>query len=557
MSKLDKTKLLKRAFKLYKREEYEKSIKTANKILKSFPDELDVYILKGESLYNLGKHDQGIGCFKEYLKHSSKESKHFDIVIFKLIEINEYEEALNVLDLGLQLYPNNHNFITSKPKFSVILGRNDEAIEYVDKTSKTSPHWKDLLQFKAKFYKNDDNYDAALEVYNEILKYDSKDLIALSRKLKVLEGLVNFDEIDNILNEMIENNINKKWAFTTKVLYLIERDVSLAEEYINDILNDDPNYKYALFVKGKILYDLEKENRAIEYLNNGLGDEYEAYYGDLRYCLAEIYYERNLIPETINELSNIDPEDDYYEDALSFMRDISVNELKTQLNERKDSKNDFYPNINFKTIGSQSDVDIFKDTNNYSNIKTKEDYEKAIKSFEEDLGEEYIKENTGHFWGLYKTRPYMNFLFEYANFLLDSGEIDNGIVILKRMIVLNPNDNQGVRDLLITKLLEVNDLDGARKYLDKYKNDHFAFAVYNRLLLAIKSNEKETLIKSLFNKAIKMNKDVLHYLFNKDEIPYDLPTFYSPGDHNEAIYYVSIAFKIWDDDALNTLRKFI
>ena len=47
---------------------------------------------------------------------------------------------------------------------------------------------------------------------------------------------------------------------------------------------------------------------------------------------------------------------------------------------------------------------------------------------------------------------------------------------------LNPNDNQGVRDALISFLLIKNDLDGVEKILNRYKNDFGAQHAFNKAL---------------------------------------------------------------------------
>jgi len=87
------------------------------------------------------------------------------------------------------------------------------------------------------------------------------------------------------------------------------------------------------------------------------------------------------------------------------------------------------------------------------------------------LGEEFCEENRGHFWGILETRPYMRARQELADLLRDEGRADEAIKHYDAMLDLNPNDNQGVRDLLLACYLTCGDLDGARRLFDQYEED--------------------------------------------------------------------------------------
>ena len=74
---------------------------------------------------------------------------------------------------------------------------------------------------------------------------------------------------------------------------------------------------------------------------------------------------------------------------------------------------------------------------------------RAVEAGRRDLGDDYIKQMKGEFWGHVDTRPYMRCLAGLADALLQWGQvehIDEAIEIYEQMLELNPNDNQGVRD---------------------------------------------------------------------------------------------------------------
>ena len=104
----------------------------------------------------------------------------------------------------------------------------------------------------------------------------------------------------------------------------------------------------------------------------------------------------------------------------------------------------------------------------------------------------FIRENKGDFWLLLETRPYMRAMEQLAGLLRGEGISLDAIEVYKRMLELNPNDNQGVRDPLLGLYLETGDLKGARELLEKYKEDasaNFAWARVLERFLAGKRDE--------------------------------------------------------------------
>jgi len=89
--------------------------------------------------------------------------------------------------------------------------------------------------------------------------------------------------------------------------------------------------------------------------------------------------------------------------------------------------------------------------------------EKAVEAGERSLGARYFEENKGHFWGILETRPYLRARQQLAELLLDAGRVSEAIGHFEALLDLHPNDNQGVRDILLGCYLAGNELDGARR----------------------------------------------------------------------------------------------
>lgn len=158
----------------------------------------------------------------------------------------------------------------------------------------------------------------------------------------------------------------------------------------------------------------------------------------------------------------------------------------------------------------------------------------AVAAGERSLGKKFIRENKGYFWGLIETRPWMRAMEQLARLLHGQGFLLDAIKIYERMLDLNPNDNQGVRDPLLGLYLQTGDLKGAARLLKKYKEDSLANFGWARVLERFLSGDRDGAAAAL-NKARAANRHVELYLIGQKELPKRLPEMYSPGSSEEAI----------------------
>jgi tetratricopeptide (TPR) repeat protein len=157
----------------------------------------------------------------------------------------------------------------------------------------------------------------------------------------------------------------------------------------------------------------------------------------------------------------------------------------------------------------------------------------AVEAGERSLGAQFIRENTGDFWLLIETRPYMRALESLALTCESVGLKLDAAGIYEKMLELNPNDNQGVRDALLGLYLTVADLKGAGRLLDRYKDDAMANFAWGRVLERFLAGDHAG-ARAALKKARKANRFVEQYLTAKMPLPEELPEMYSPGSEEEA-----------------------
>jgi len=173
-----------------------------------------------------------------------------------------------------------------------------------------------------------------------------------------------------------------------------------------------------------------------------------------------------------------------------------------------------------------------------------EGLKKAVEVGERALGAKFIQENKGHFWLLLETRPWMRALDRLAAELKEAGLNQDAISIYERMLELNPNDNQGVRDPLLGLYLTVGDLKGAGKLLKKYENDAVANFAWGRVLERFLAGDRAG-AKAALEIARAANHHIEFYMTARKPLPEDSPEMYSPGSEEEAVLVLSNLSGAW------------
>ena len=183
-----------------------------------------------------------------------------------------------------------------------------------------------------------------------------------------------------------------------------------------------------------------------------------------------------------------------------------------------------------------------------SDVEKARDYHaQGVAAGERALGEKFFEEESGHFWSILQTRPYMRARFGLAECLEELGDLGEAVQHYRELLRLNPNDNQGVRHTLLPCLLEMNADDEAAELLKQYEDDEvLAIWCYARALLTFRRRGDTATARKHLRKAIDVNRYVPKYLLGYEEVPEFLPSGYSPGSEEEAIVCVLELADVWE-----------
>ena len=184
-------------------------------------------------------------------------------------------------------------------------------------------------------------------------------------------------------------------------------------------------------------------------------------------------------------------------------------------------------------------------------------YEQGVAAAERVLGPAAFVADVGHFWGLLGTRPYMRARFGVARAERMLGNHSVAIAHLEDLLRLNPEDNQGVRYILLNWLLaEPDRRNDVAKLLNKYDDANAEWS-YGRSLHLFKMTGASKRATAALRNAVADNQHVPAYLMETKQLPDRLPTSYGFGDDSEAVLYSCTAIDLWSSvpGAIAWLRK--
>lgn len=184
-------------------------------------------------------------------------------------------------------------------------------------------------------------------------------------------------------------------------------------------------------------------------------------------------------------------------------------------------------------------------------------YNKGVEAAERVLGEDPFVNSIGYFWGLVETRPYMRALHGLAVCLDSSGYLEDAANFYRGMLVLNPNDNQGVRYPLAQLLLELDLNEEAEELFNAYDENIEPSWNYSRALLDFRKHGPSRIADKSLEAAFNVNGVIPEYLLGRKELPEELPEDFADGQDEEAALYAAASKHVWESDkkALSWLKS--
>jgi tetratricopeptide (TPR) repeat protein len=85
-------------------------------------------------------------------------------------------------------------------------------------------------------------------------------------------------------------------------------------------------------------------------------------------------------------------------------------------------------------------------------------------------------------WGFFENRPFLRLYHSFGLQLLDRGQTEEALDVFENLLALSPDDNLGVRALVVRCYLALNQAEGVLSVCRQYKDDGMEQLVYGKAL---------------------------------------------------------------------------
>ncbi|MFW9968720.1 MAG: hypothetical protein ACFFDF_00880 [Candidatus Odinarchaeota archaeon] len=315
--KIDIPTLFLMTFSYTARGKFEKAMKITNQAEEIYPNHPISFLAKAILLgYNLifkfKPKVADISTFQELVdKALSLEKFKYNKVKYLLLralvlnELKLYDDAFNAIDNAIDLIPNFYRLYIKKIGWTITAGRNLKALELIDDIIDKIPYSKNVLYNQKAFVLSTlKRYDESLEIYNEQLHQNPKNLVMVNNKTLQLAYLGRKKEAIETAEYLINLDPSRSNFYDTfGEVYMLfgeyENAINKFEEALK--IESTGNYKFLTYVKLGFCYqELKLFKKALEYFEKGklltdrmIPSEREIYFPQIEKFLLDLKKSKN------------------------------------------------------------------------------------------------------------------------------------------------------------------------------------------------------------------------------------------------------------------------
>lgn len=155
--------------------------------------------------------------------------------------------------------------------------------------------------------------------------------------------------------------------------------------------------------------------------------------------------------------------------------------------------------------------------------------------------EEQLDDSMDNPWAYILNRPYMRAVCIYGLSYFEEGQYEKALKQFEKLLVINKNDNQGVRYLAVVCYLKLGLLDKAEQLLMEYHHESDAMTMWLHWALLKQKGEGTEKVEKAWDKAYSLNPFVGKYMYEKQtpiHYPKSLMMKRQSSEEGQMIWYL-------------------
>ena len=160
-------------------------------------------------------------------------------------------------------------------------------------------------------------------------------------------------------------------------------------------------------------------------------------------------------------------------------------------------------------------------------------------------GMEYFEKAAGHFYDSPETLSFLRGLEAEANIRWLMKDIEGAVNAYRKMVALNPADQQNAKHPLSDGLLRLREYAELEDLMDRYPNEEMSWLNYNYALMVFKKQGPSEKATAALLRAMEINPHTPYYLVGNRRFPQRPPGVDEPGGETDAIVYGMTQIMVW------------